>query len=377
MKGWSMGGVIQSSDPEVLKSIKRSNISISAYQDLIDFGNTQKTNRTYTEVILGLPSDTKEKHFKSLRLGVEKKVNNLRMHQAMLLTGTEMASKNDREKYGLITKFRTLPGNVGNYNILNKNYPVAEVEEIVVGSKTLSMNDYIECRIMNLIIKTFYNNNIFNEIHSLQRAIGISPFDSLLYINDHPEIRSQKIKNIIKSFIAETKEDLFDSREQANEYVLSPEIINKYVNGELGTNELFEYSALLFNEFEDISNLIFKSVKKVIEKKGLLTPLIDSYLTDLKKFTLMRKNKLFQNIELVVLEKFKYDFEEIRKSEYDLNPNSIAKLKTPIQLKFFHTDKQQKHILNQQKLYADHAIGLGRMLQQTNLNLVFRSFERK
>jgi len=377
MKGWSMGGVIQSSDPEVLKSIKRSNISISAYQDLVDFGNTQKANRTYTEIILGLPSDTKEKHFKSLRLGVERKVNNLRMHQAMLLTGTEMASKNDREKYGLITKFRTLPGGVGNYNILNKNYPVAEVEEIVVGSKTLSMDDYIECRIMNLIIKTFYNNNIFNEIHSLQRTIGISPFDSLLYINDHPEIRSPKIKNIIKSFIAETKEDLFDSREQANEYVLSPNIINKYINGELGTNELFEHSALLFNEFEDISNLIFKSVKKVIEKKGLLTPSIDSYLADLQKFTLMRKNKVLQNIESVVLEKFEYDFEEIHKSEYDLNPNSIDKLKSPIQLKFFHTDKQKKHILNQQKLYADHAIGLGRMLQQTNLNLVFRSFEKK
>ena len=91
----------------------------------------------------------------------------------------------------------------------------------------------------------------------------------------------------------------------------------------------------------------------------------------------MRKNKVLQNIESVVLEEFEYDFEEIHKSEYDLNPNSIDKLKSPIQLKFFHTDKQKKHILNQQKLYADHAIGLGRMLQQTNLNLVFRSFERK
>ena len=43
-----MGGVIQSSDPGVLKAIKRSNISIHAYEDLIDFGNKQKANRTYT-----------------------------------------------------------------------------------------------------------------------------------------------------------------------------------------------------------------------------------------------------------------------------------------------------------------------------------------
>ena len=383
MKGWSMGGVIQSSDPGVLKAIKRSNISIDAYQDLIDFGNKQKANRTYTEIILGLPDDTKEKHFKSLRLGVEKNVNNLRMHQAMLLIGTEMASKKDREKYGLITKFRTLPGNVGNYNILNKEHPIAEVEEIVVGSNTLSMDDYIECRIMNLIIKTFYNNNIFNEIHAMQRAMGISPFDCLLYIKEHEEMYTEKIKKIIKSFIHEAKEDLFDSREQANEYVLLPNVINKYINGELGTNELFLYSALLFNEFKDITDLIFESVKRIIKQKDLFTPLIDSYLAGLKKFTLMRKNiplsnksALQNSLGSILLGEFEYDFESIHKSDYFLNPNSISKLKTPIQLKFFHTNKQQEHISNQQKLYSNHALGLGRMLQQTNLNLIFRNFER-
>ena len=383
MKGWSMGGVIQSSDPGVLKAIKRSNISIDAYQDLIDFGNKQKANRTYTEIILGLPDDTKEKHFKSLRLGVEKNVNNLRMHQAMLLIGTEMASKKDREKYGLITKFRTLPGNVGNYNILNKEHPIAEVEEIVIGSNTLSVDDYIECRIMNLIIKTFYNNNIFNEIHAMQRAMGISPFDCLLYIKEHEEMYTEKIKKIIKSFIHEAKEDLFDSREQANEYVLLPNVINKYINGELGTNELFLYSALLFNEFKDITDLIFESVKRVIKQKNLFTSLIDSYLAGLKKFTLMRKNiplsnksALQNSLGSILLGEFEYDFESIHKSDYFLNPNSISKLKTPIQLKFFHTNKQQKHISNQQKLYSNHALGLGRMLQQTNLNLIFRNFER-
>ena len=376
MKGWSMGGVIQSSDPDVLKAIKRSNISISAYQDLIDFGNKQKANRTYTEIILGLPNDTKERHFESLRLGIEKSVNNLRMHQAMLLTGTEMASKRDREKYGLVTKFRTLPGNVGNYNILNEEHPVAEIEEIVVGSNTLSMNDYVECRIMNLIIKTFYNNNIFNEIHSMQRAMGISPFDCLVYIKDHEEMYTEKVKKIIESFVSETTEDLFDTREKANEYVLLPNVINKYINGELGTNELFLHSSLLFNEFKDISDLIFESVKRVIKQKGLLTPLIENYLTDLKRFTLMRKNIPLNNTESVLLGEFEYDFESIHKSEYFLNPNSISKLKTPIQLKFFHTNKQQEHITNQQKLYSNHALGLGRMLQQTNLNLVFRSFER-
>ena len=282
-----------------------------------------------------------------------------------------------------MTKFRRLPGNVGNYKILDKEHPVAEVEEIVVGSNTLSMDDYIECRIMNLIIKTFYNNNIFSEIHAMQRAMGISPFDCLLYIKEHDEMYTDKIKEIIKSFVAETKEDLFDSRDKANEYVLKPGIIKKYIDGELGTNELFLHSALLFNEFKDITNLMFDSVKIIIKQKGMFTESIDSYLSDLKKFTLMRKNiplngngKKLNGSGSVLFGEFKYDFELIHKSDYFLDPNSIQKLDTPIKLKFFHTDKQQKHITNQQKLYSNHALGMGRMLQQTNLNLVFRTFER-
>ena len=55
----------------------------------------------------------------------------------------------------------------------------------------------------------------------------------------------------------------------------------------------------------------------------------------------------------ILLGEFEYDFESIHKSDYFLNPNSISKLKTPIQLKFFHTNKQQKHISNQQKLYSN------------------------
>ena len=163
------------------------------------------------------------------------------------------------------------------------------------------------------------------------------------------EMYTKKVKKIIESFVTETTEDLFDTRKKANEYVLSPNIINKYINGELGTNELFLHSSLLFNEFEDISDLIFESVKRVIKQKGLLTPLIENYLADLKRFTLMRKNISLNNkkvplnnTESVLLSEFEYDFETIHKSEYFLNPNSISKLKTPIKLKFFHTNKQQQ-----------------------------------
>ena len=89
----------------------------------------------------------------------------------MLLPGTEQASKYKRKQFGLKTMFRTSPGNVGVYEILGEKYPIAEMEEIVVGSNSLSNKEYLECRLMDLIVKAFYNNSIFDEAYSMVRAL--------------------------------------------------------------------------------------------------------------------------------------------------------------------------------------------------------------
>ena len=57
----------------------------------------EKDKKTQCEIILGLPGDTKQRHYESLRFGLDNNVNSLRMHQAMLLIGTEMASKTARK----------------------------------------------------------------------------------------------------------------------------------------------------------------------------------------------------------------------------------------------------------------------------------------
>ena len=46
MNGWTMDGAVQSTDPEVLKSIKRENLSTDAYKEMITFGNSKEGNKT-------------------------------------------------------------------------------------------------------------------------------------------------------------------------------------------------------------------------------------------------------------------------------------------------------------------------------------------
>jgi len=376
VKGLEMFASMQSTDPEVLKAAKRENISSSSYKELIDAGNSTGTAKTTSAIILAMPEDTKKKHFESIRFCVDNKVNTVRSYQAMMLIGTEMASEETRKKYDLKTKFRTIPGSLGNYDIMGKQYSVAELEEIIVSNNTLSEKDYVDCRVMNLFVVTFYNNSLFEEIYSMLRSIETSPFDCLIYMTEHPELYSDKIKKILEKFKIETTEDLYDSKEEANKYVLSPEVINKYIGGDLGNNELYLGRSRLFVEFDDICDLVFKSVEGSLKEKNLYNEKIKNYLHELKKFILLRKKDFIVNTESVKSAKFRYDFEAIQKAEYLVDPNSLPLLDTPLQFKFYHDEQQQKHISNQFKLYANQPNAVGKMIKESDIRNFFRHFSR-
>ena len=376
IKGWQLGASIQSTDPNVLKASNRQNITSSAYKKLIDFGNKKKSTKTYTDLMIALPGDTKEKHFESLRWAIDSNVRSIRMHQSIMLVGTDMASKETRKKYGLKTKFRTVPGAVGNYEILGKKHPIAEIEEIIIGSNTLSQEDYIDCRVMDLFIQTFYNNYLFEEVFALLKSINVSTYDCLVYIKNNPELYSSSVKEILKGFISATIDDLYDSLEEAQQSVLSPGMIVKYIEGELGYNELLTNTERLFSKFDDSRDLMFKAVKGTLKEKDLLTQKIKNYLIELERFVSIRKNKPLINIGSTKSMTFSYDFEAIREAEYHINPNSMASLNTPLRFDFFHDQEQQKYISNQVKMYSAQAEGMGRLLFQSDSRLLFRSFSK-
>ena len=90
----------------------------------------------------------------------------------------------------------------------------------------------------------------------------------------------------------------------------------------------------------------------------------------------MRKKDFLTKTEETKKATFKHDFEAIKSAKYYVDPNSLNVLKNSMQLQFFHDQKQQELISNQVKLYSAHAIGMGKMLQRTNMKLMFRNFVR-
>lgn len=377
LKGsWNTGASVQSSDEAVLKAIKRSNISQDAYSQLIDFGNGLKGGRTHSEIILALPADTKTKHYESLRYAIDHGVTGLRMFQAMLLRGTDMATRATREQYGLVSKYRTIPGSVGIYRIFNEDHPVAEIEEIIVANDTMPFEDYLDCRVMNLLVETAYNNAIFNEYFNLCKQFGVSPFDCLLYMKEHEELYTDQMKKIIAEFVVQTSADLYDSYDEAKKHLLTSTIIERYIGGELGINELLVHKAMLFVAFADTCEVLATSLREVFKARGLLTEALSLYLDDLKQYVLLKKHGCITDDSSEHQSSLHYDFEALEQAEFKLDPNTLERLPMPITYRFYHTEDQQKHLQNQLYLYSESPIGLGRLLQRSNLKMLYRTIER-
>ena len=105
---------IQSLDNEVLKHIKRDNISTDTYAQY------QKKfhrigSRTYSDLIVPLPAETIETHLRGLRTLLELGVDIVQNHNMRLLAGAETNSQETREQFKFRTRYRLIHGDAGIY----------------------------------------------------------------------------------------------------------------------------------------------------------------------------------------------------------------------------------------------------------------------
>ncbi len=372
---WVAGSAVQSSDSDVLDNVKRSNISLDAYSDLMDSMNSLgKDALTYSEIILGLPGDTKDKHFDSLRYAVDSQVNRVHMYEATLLTGTDMDSRETRDKFGLVTKFRLIPGGVGSYEFAGDKLQVAEIEEIIVGSASMTFEEYLSCRKMNLLIETFVNNGLCDEVFAAMRTMGLSVFELLAVLHRHDELYSKKFQNSLTSFLDANCAKLFNSREEAETSVLGCENFDRYLTGDLGNNELLEHKALLYSDLEDSLEVLLRALKIFLQKNDLLNANSEDYFHQLISFITCKKQRI-QEPDVEVIAQFNYDFVNIEKHDYRVSPLDIDRKREDSKLRFFHTPTQKEQIRNAVSMYDNHPDGVNRFLGRENIKKLYREFE--
>lgn len=364
-----LSGSVQSLDKEVLKNVKRANISEEEILELAIKSSELQAN-SYSEIILGLPGDSKRAHFESIRKIVDAGFNNVYTWQLMLLPGSELCTEESRQQFGMVTKYRVLPRCYGNFTVRDAPVSASEIEEVCVASNSLPFEDYLVCRRLHLMISIFYNDSVLLAILKLLKMLHISPFRWLELMANTPG--SGPLKTVFDSFERETKDELWDNFEDLASFADRPENISRYVNGDIGNNLLFMHRTMALTQYiKELTEFAGEAAKRVIAIEHGSTPEIDAFIDDVMVYVTCRARNIFFDREQLVQARLRYN---ISAFEAGPNPHSLRDYahETPVEYRFVLDPSQEDVMSRYLKIYGNNLVGVSRILMKLYVSRLYR-----
>ncbi len=364
---------VQSLDNQVLINIKRQNIAANQLLQVATQFNASDAN-TYSEVILGLPGDTKAKHMATVLQLADADMKLISMFTLMMFDGTELTTDASIQQWELQTKYRIVPRCFGAYRFDGRELLSAEPEEVAVASKTMSFQDYLECREFALTMGLFYQDRILYELLRFLRLCGIPPSQILEVLHARRDTFSPGIRELYVSFNQATRDELWDRKEDLEAFIRSDrKVIEQYIAGELGNNVLFRHRAMaLMNLVDDIHDAAFGVAAELLRERN---PSADAeygdYLGELRRYSAARKRNIFALGE-PQSEIFRYDLRDLFEHDFDRMP---VKLAEPIRVTFFHAADQRDMLQSQYAQYGTEINAIGRIISRIAMSRLQRAVE--
>lgn len=364
-----LSGSVQSLDPDVLENIKRKNIDAEGLYEL-GLKSGEVGANTYSEIILALPGDSLKAHMSTVQTVMNAGFTNIYLFQLMLLPGTEMATAESKERYGMVSKYRVLPRCYGHYETLGEPVLAAEIEEICVASNTLSFEDYLLARRFHLVVTIFYNDGIFAGLLKLLRGLGVPIYRwmEMLLQEEPPE----ELKPLFDSFVKETREELWDSREALEAFIQEENVVERFISGDLGNNLLFVHKTLGITRYlEALAKHAEQTVVKVLGEFGHDTEDMRQFVRDALTYHCARARDLFVQSADNPNASLSYDIDRFLSGDGEMTIDE-ARLDHSTRFDFILDDSQNELIRRYTGIYGDSPVAIGRILSKVHVKKLFR-----
>ncbi len=368
----SMWMSVQSMDPAVLREIKRDNISTSQMMALASVYQ-ELGLPTLSELILGLPGDSYERHVKSLSEVVEAGIDVIDTYTCMLLNGTELNSAFSRATYKIGSHFRILPrdfAKLGNGRI------AVEIEEVVTSTSTMSFDDYQEARKLHLVVAVVYNGGGLSPLFRLLRQKKVSIIGLLEKLVAGIESAPASVQAIFNSFVRLTREELWDSEEELRAFVCAGDNYEKLLKGEIGTNLIQTHTAMSLAVMNDWVKYVFQTAHNILGKdiEGDIEGDIDPEIfADIEAFCVGRAHNIWgsdrdEDNPCVLL---RYDIPGWMRSPLSM-PLSQYKFSSPVMHRFEFSEAKKEEMAALIQRYGTTTTGIGRIIIQMGRNRIWR-----
>ena len=360
---------VQSMDEIVLENIGRKNISAPAMLEIME-DVKEAGLRTVSEVIIGLPGDSWESCIRSLRSLFNAGIDNIQMYTLMLLEGSELNTQSQRDKWKFETKYRILPRD---FVQLKNGKRVIEIEEVVVGSNSLSFEDYLNLREIAFIIWVTSHGILFDLVRKLLSSYSIDTFELITQMYETRYKSKESIARIFRLFRDTTEDELWDDPKDLNDHYQMDSEWEKLLLGEVGNNVIQYFHGLIITDFiDDWISYTVESAKTILTKAVTCEPRLAEEIDAVEQFShLLAKNILGENRPVLITESFDCDilgwFSDKSSSRL-----SDWKLNAPVKLGFALTEDQVRRLDDQISTYGDTRAGRSQAVKRTNVHDLWR-----
>src|ERR1051326_858020 len=284
---------VQSMTSDVLANIKRDNIKLDQILDLEPTIRGAKLPTT-SEVILGLPGETRASHLETLSQLLNAEIDNVIPYTLMMVNGSELANDEERRKWGLATKWRVIPRD---FTRMADGRTVVETEEVVVSTNTLSFDDYVACRKVGLLVAAVSNMGLRALLRFLIRndLKVMDLIERMVTAIDAGNVNGAPagLGRLVREFERETREELWESDEAIHGYFAEKDRFQELVEGKRGANLMQTYRAAIFAEsYEDLANCAFHHAAHMV-REAKLGPAVGEQLAEIAKYCRGRGSNLF------------------------------------------------------------------------------------
>jgi len=368
----SMWMSVQSMDPVVLKEIRRDNISTSQMMSLATVYQ-ELGLPTFSELILGLPGDSYERHVRSLASVLDSGINVVEVYSCMLLNGTQLNTSFSRAVHNIGSHFRILPrdfAKLGNGRI------AAEIEEVITSTNTMSFDDYREVRKLHLMVAAVYNGGGFAALLRLLRQKNVSIISLLQQLVADIRSAPPGVQAVFDSFVRLTREEMWESEAELRAFINQEGNYERLLRGEIGINLIQTHTAMSLGVIDEWVEYVFRTAKAL---PGLDINTYDEAFamwTDLQAYSSGRAHNIWganrnEDNPIVTLQ---YDVASWLRSPLSA-PLSQFKLAQTAKYRFSFPESKKEEMAAQIKRYGTTTTGIGRIMAQMGRDRIWREPE--
>ncbi len=188
----------QTLSPEALKNIGRKNLTLEHFSDLVRRYN-EAGIPCYSELILGLPGETKESFCRGIcRLLESGQHNSLSVYHCEMLPNSDMSDPDFVQKHGI--EVIKVPFN-HIHSAINQSEEIQEYSYLVRATNTMNRDDWVGANLFSVCIQCFHSLGLLRCFSMYLTAEGIvSYYDFFRDLLEYIMVSDGKIGSLWRSF---------------------------------------------------------------------------------------------------------------------------------------------------------------------------------